>query len=189
VRCPAGRLAIELEPVADGVRAWIATPREPFGPSPLPVAQLLALLGGDERMLARDLPIQRTGRKLYVPFARRADLWSLAPRFEALAAAGREHGITGVYAFTRDTLETGSVTHGRFFAPAVGIREDPVTGAASGPLAEYLADAGILARPARARAEQGDAIGKPGRVDLEITDAGPRVGGVAVTVMEARLLR
>jgi PhzF family phenazine biosynthesis protein len=94
----------------------------------------------------------------------------------------------GYYVFTRETLEAKSITHARFFAPAVGVREDPVTGAASGPLAVYLVEQGLLRVPGRARVEQGDAMGRPGRVELEVGADGPRIGGVAVTVLEGRLL-
>jgi len=68
---------------------------------------------------------------------------------------------------------------------------------ASVPLADYLARFGVLKLPpgggtVRARAEQGDAMGKPGRVELEVTGApgdvqGVRIGGRAVTVMEGEL--
>jgi PhzF family phenazine biosynthesis protein len=189
VRCGSGRLAVEIEPTSDGIRVWMATPLPPLAPSPLHAGQLMALLGGDARMLDRALPMRRAGRTLFVPLQRRHDLWGLAPRCEALAAAGGEHDIECYYVFTRETLEAGSVAHGRFFAPALGIHEDPVTGSANGPLAVYLVENGVLTVPARARTEQGDVIGRPGRVELDVTEAGPRVGGVAVTVMEARLLQ
>ena len=102
----------------------------------------------------------------------------LSPRWDELAATG-----LSVFAFTRDTVEPESVVHGRFFAPAMGVREDPVTGAANGPLAAYLAQHGVLRAPARARAEQGDAMGKPGRVDYDVTEERARIGGFAVTVL------
>ncbi|HKW50895.1 MAG TPA: PhzF family phenazine biosynthesis protein [Candidatus Eisenbacteria bacterium] len=31
-------------------------------------------------------------------------------------------------------MEPGNIAHGRYFAPSFGVREDPVTGSASGPL-------------------------------------------------------
>jgi predicted PhzF superfamily epimerase YddE/YHI9 len=72
-----------------------------------------------------------------------------------------------------------------------------VTGSAIVPLAHYLARFGILELPAaggtvRARAEQGDAMGKPGRAELEVTGAPGkiervRIGGKAVTVLEGQL--
>ena len=70
--------------------------------------------------------------------------------------------------------------------------EDPVTGSASGPLTAYLVKHGVIKPPVRVRAEQGDAMGKPGRVDLEVTRSDDnaervRIGGVAVTVLTGNL--
>ena len=190
--CPAGRLAAELEATAQGTRAWIDTPLAPFQPSPLAPEQLLALLGGEARMRDPELPIRRAGGELFVPLARQGDLFALAPRFQALAAAGGEHGVQGFYVFTREVVEAGNAVQARFFSPAVGIREDPVTGSASGPLGAYLAAEGVVAAPARLRAEQGDAMGKPGRVDIELLGRGrtverARIGGLGVTVIEGEL--
>lgn len=196
--CPAGKLEIELESEAGGgCRVWMATPRHPFEPSPIAGATLFGLLGGTLGMRDQELPIERAGRHLYVPVKRRSDLWSITPQWEALTAEGERHAVRGFYVFTRDVIEPGSVAHGRYFAPSFGVREDPVTGSATGPLAEYLARQGVLALPAgggtvRGRVEQGDAMGKPGRPEIEvkgtpeqITDV--RVGGVAVTVIEGHL--
>jgi PhzF family phenazine biosynthesis protein len=195
--CPAGRLEIELEPEEHGARVWMATPRHPWEPSPIAGASLMGLLGGGQAMRDSALPLERAGRHLYVAISKRTDLWSLAPRWDALTTEGERHGIRGFYAFTRDAAEPGNISHGRYFAPSFGVREDPVTGSASGPLAEYLARHGVLALPAdggsvRSRAEQGDVMGKPGRVELEVRGAAGtvesvRVGGTAVTVLEGTL--
>ena len=196
--CPAGRLEIELEPEAGGgCRVWMETPRHAFEPGPIAGATLLGLLGGTLAMRDPDLPVERAGRHLYVPLKRRADLWSLTPQWDALTAEGERHEVRGFYVFTRDVIEPGSVSHGRYFAPSFGVREDPVTGSASGPLAEYLARKGVLPLPSgggtvRGRAEQGDVMGKPGRPELEVTGtperiSGVRVGGVAVTVLDGAL--
>lgn len=197
--CPAGRVDIDLELTEDGItRVWMATPRYPWEPSPIAGATLLGLLGGSQSMRDQPLPIERSGHHLYVAIGKRADLWSLAPRWDALAQEGERFGVRGYYVFTRDVLEPGSVTHGRYFAPALGVREDPVTGSASGPLAEYLARHSVLALPpeggaVRGRAEQGDAMGKPGRVELEVRGTtgaieAVRVGGQAITVLDGSLL-
>jgi len=196
--CPAGRFEIDLEREAGGgCRVWMSTPRHPFEPGPIAGATLFGLLGGTLGMRDQDLPIERAGRHLYIPIKRRSDLWSLMPQWDALVAEGERHAIRGFYAFTRDAIEPGSVFHGRYFAPSFGVREDPVTGSAIGPLVEYLARYGVMPLPAgggtvRGRAEQGDAMGKPGRPELEVTGTpekitGVRVGGLAVTVLEGNL--
>jgi len=194
----AGRLEVELESLDHGCRVWIATPRAPWLESPIEMREMMRLFGGAPRMLDPTLPIMRSGPKIFVPIGRREDLWALSPRWDDLAAAGLAHEVRGFLAFTRNASEPAHVAQSRFFAPATGIREDPVTGAANGPLAEYLALHRVLVLPEvggtiRARAEQGDLMGKPGRVDLEVTGAPgkierARIGGVAVTVFDGNLL-
>lgn len=194
----AGRIEIDLEPAEEGgARIWMAPPRFPWEPNPVAGATLMGLLGGSQAMRDSSLPLERAGRHLYVALSKRVDLWSLTPRWDALVAETERHGIHGFYVFTRDVADVGSASHGRYFVPTAGIREDTATGSASGPLAEYLARHGVIALPpgggiSRARAEQGDAIGKPGRVELEVRGSGAsveavRVGGTAVTVLEGTL--
>jgi len=196
LHCPAGRVPIEVEAMdGSGVRVWMGTPLYPWEPSPIAGASLMGLLGGSQAMRDSALPLERAGKNVYVALSRRADLSALQPRWDDLVLEGGRYGIGGFYVFTRDAAEAGSVTQGRYFAPAFGIREDPATGSASGPLAEYLARHGVLALGGgmvRARAEQGDAMGKPGRLDLEVAGAAGkvesvRVGGSAVTVIEGTL--
>jgi PhzF family phenazine biosynthesis protein len=192
-----GRLEVEMERIEGRSRVWIATPREPWVESPIPIDELMKLLGGEASSIDPELPVRRSGHKLYVPLARRDDLWALSPRWDDLAEAGNARDIQGFLVFTREAAEPGHVVQSRFFAPAMGVREDPVTGSANGPLGEYLALNGVLALPegggaVRARVEQGDAMGKPGRADLEVSGAPGRiercrVGGVAVTVMDGML--
>jgi trans-2,3-dihydro-3-hydroxyanthranilate isomerase len=196
--CNAGRLEVELEPADPGWRIWIETPRHPWTESPFDRPTLMALLGGEEKMLEKSLPVRRSGPKIFVPLATRRDVWSLAPRWEEMEREGLRHGLWGFFIFSRETLEPGHVAHGRFFAPGKGVREDPVTGAANGPLGEYLVLNDVIPLPlsggtARARAEQGDVMNKPGRIELEVNGAPgrierTRIGGVAVTVMDALLL-
>lgn len=196
--CAAGTYDVELEPVdARHSRAWIVTPQFPWRESPLPIEAVMPLLGGTVDMVDRSLPVLATGNKLLVPLLRREHVWALAPRSHALLEAGQPHGIRGFFTFTRETKEASSVTHARNFVPGSGIPEDPVTGAAHGVLAAYLVNQGVLELPeaggvVRVRGEQGDAIGKPGRVDLEVKGRPgalerARIGGIAVTAIEGEL--
>ncbi|WP_408889892.1 PhzF family phenazine biosynthesis protein [Myxococcus faecalis] len=198
LECAAGVLDVELEALeSGGSRAWIVTPKNPWLESPVALSQVLALVGGTVEMVDASLPVRRNAHRLMVPFRRREDVWALAPRSGALAELLRPHGLSGVYVFTRETREAGSVAHSRYFVPGLGVPEDPATGSAAGPLGMYLAMHGALELPAsggtvRARIEQGDAMGKPGRIEVEVSGrAGhpeqARIGGVAVTVLEGSL--
>ena len=55
--------------------------------------------------------------------------------------------------------------------------EDPATGAAAAALGGYLRDSGLLAAPATILIRQGEAMGRPSRLWVEI----PPTGGIMVT--------
>jgi trans-2,3-dihydro-3-hydroxyanthranilate isomerase len=101
-----------------------------------------------------------------------------------LGALGKSLGLRGFALISRETIEPTSTTHSRFYAPQVGIAEDPVTGSMHASLAVYLRDLGLV--PRHFIAEQGDLMGRPGRLEIDTT--GPRVGGRAVTVLRGDFL-
>lgn len=57
--------------------------------------------------------------------------------------------------------------HARNFAPVYGVNEDPVTGTANGAVSSYLVKHKIIGKN-NFICEQGDIIGRPGRVFVEI---------------------
>jgi PhzF family phenazine biosynthesis protein len=63
----------------------------------------------------------------------------------------------------------------RFFAAAIGINEDPVTGSLNANVARWLIDSGHA--PARYVAAQGTAMGRAGRIHVQRDDAGTWIGG------------
>ena len=102
-------------------------------------------------------------------------------------------GDVGAFVYCRETVEPGHHFHGRMFAPALGIAEDPATGSAIAALA------GVIARfdqPPGGRhryaIEQGYEMGRPSLISLEIDmDGGTviegRIGGMAVVVARGTL--
>jgi len=74
----------------------------------------------------------------------------------------------------------------RFFAPDIGVSEDPVTGSFNASLAQWLIADGIA--PSRYVAAQGTCIGRAGRVFIE-QDATRQVwvGGDSVTCIEGKV--
>jgi len=76
-------------------------------------------------------------------------------------------------------FETGAGTHCRVFIPHFGIPEDIVTGSVHSPMGRWLAEAGALrldAGRAAFTAEQGDTVGRPGRLRVEVEGAGRAAG-------------
>jgi trans-2,3-dihydro-3-hydroxyanthranilate isomerase len=77
-----------------------------------------------------------------------------------------------IFTFTTETEESQSTVHSRMFAPAMGISEDPATGAASGPLGAYLVKHGVISPTDNEtyfiRSEQGIEMGRPSYIDITI---------------------
>jgi len=78
----------------------------------------------------------------------------------------------------------------RFFAPQVGIPEDPATGAAAGALGARRVEQGASPGPVTIR--QGEHVGRPSTIQVEIggragAPEGVRVGGTAVPVLQATI--
>ncbi len=133
---------------------------------------------------------------LYVPIRRLHTIFSMKPNFFAMSQFLTNRNLIGLCVFTTETVDRTSAVHSRFFAPTVGINEDPVTGSANGPLGVYLFERGQL-EPAGDTVtivgEQGDAIGRKGRVTIRLKVQGTSVlkveiGGKAVTVLDSDML-
>lgn len=87
-----------------------------------------------------------------------------------------------VFVFTREVESPGSTIHSRMFAPAMGIAEDPATGAASGPLGCYLVRHGLVppAPAAHIISEQGIEMGRPSLIQIRIEQEADNITGVHV---------
>ena len=110
--------------------------------------------------------------KLLVAITRRNRLRELEPDLAHLVELGARVGSNGYFVFTLD-VEQGddALTHGRMFAPAIGVDEDPVTGNANGPLGAYLVRHGLLEAAdgvARFRGRQQAGNGRHGYVDVSV---------------------
>lgn len=111
------------------------------------------------------------------------ELMSIKPDMRSLAEFSNKNGIIGVYVYTLDSRFDAA---GRFFAPAVGVPEDPVTGTASGILAGYLRLTGKLTKNSYIF-EQGHALKREGKAYVEFEGEQPWVGGEARIVLEGHL--
>jgi trans-2,3-dihydro-3-hydroxyanthranilate isomerase len=141
-------------------------------------------------------PVTTPDHDLLIPVVGLDILRSLSPNMAALARVATHLGVRGVCLVSRETVEKSSATHCRFFAPHFGIPEDIVTGSVHSSIGVWLLEAGLLhAEGALAAftAEQGDGMGRPGRlrVELQMHDgavARVRVGGSAVTVLAGSIV-
>lgn len=143
-------------------------------------------------------PIQivSTGHsKVMVGINKWSKLNALSPNLLALAQISKTINCNGFFVFTMDSEQKEILTHGRMFAPAIGVNEDPVTGNAHGPLGAYLIKHGLVEHNDSIftfNGEQGYAIGRSGLVNVTvILNKGEpqqvKIGGRAVIVFKTEL--
>jgi PhzF family phenazine biosynthesis protein len=160
--------------------------------------EILAALGMSAGSLDERCQIQvaSTGHsKVMVGIRSRDMLNQLRPDLSRLIEISGDIDCNGYYVFTLETDVGDILAHGRMFAPAIGIAEDPVTGNANGPLGAYLVKH-RMATPVDGvfsfRAQQGEALGRPGVVEVSVDVQGSeprevRVAGRAVIVFQAAI--
>ncbi len=199
-RTGAGVVEIEVTEVDGDLRVAITQSPPSLGPV-IPEhhrRQVLNALGISSPSLHVDCPLQvltKGGSRLLVGLQSNDLLSSIKPDFEELARLTSHVGAEGyfVFAITDNNGQPG--TESRMFVPALGIREDPVSGNAHGMLGVYLVNHGLLA-PKDGRlvfqGRQGMWMRRPGMVEVEIESSGKvaqsvRIVGDAVIVYEAEV--
>src|SRR5438445_3643490 len=100
----------------------------------------------------------------------------------SLRAPSSLPGVDGVYCFS--ALSPDRIK-ARFFAPGIGVSEDPATGSAATGLGVYL---GARVGERSFEIEQGAEIGRPSFISVEARKGHARVGGEVRLVAEATLL-
>ncbi|MDE3057042.1 MAG: PhzF family phenazine biosynthesis protein [Bacteroidota bacterium] len=120
----------------------------------------------------KGIPAAISGGNVFLPVRRLSTLYEMRPLFDKLGKTLKRRNLTGACVFSLETVEPRSSFHSRYFAPNDGINEDPVTGSTNGPLGVYMVQYGVV--PAKEEetitmvGEQGDVIGKRGRVSVEV---------------------
>jgi len=161
-------------------------------------AAILAALHLQNNDLTPHTPIEivSTGHsKVMICIRSKQVLNSLTPNFQKLMEISNVIGCNGYYVFTLDSDEPEILAHGRMFAPAVGINEDPVTGNANGPLGAYLVKNSLVSQdggPLTFQARQGEAMGRPGivKVMVNIENHLPvkvKIAGYAVLIFKTHI--
>lgn len=155
----------------------------------LDISEIAGSLKISEKNIDNTLPKQKVSTGLFtLPICIKSYdvLKSIKPDFDEIKKICNNLGIGSFHLFTFDTLEPESVYHARNFAPVYGINEDPVTGTANGAVCSYLLKNKIVKGNSFV-CEQGDIIGRPGRVFVEIDEDSVRVGGRAVIADEIEI--
>ena len=195
-----GILPVEIQTDDTGVKIWMTQGAFELQP-PLPPQisnELLSALGLTPEEMDHRCPVQiaSTGAgKVMIGIQSRESLNALKPDFPALVRLSKTIGCNGYYVFTFDSENPETLVHGRMFAPAVGINEDPVTGNANGPLGGYLIHndlVGPQGEEFRFKAVQGEAMGREGMIEVVVGLKNGRpeqikLAGQAVEVFKTRI--
>jgi PhzF family phenazine biosynthesis protein len=209
VETNAGDVTVEVDD--DGV-VWMSQAPPTVELVDLDYARAGEALGIDPAALedvGADLPaaVASTGvPALVVPVNFLEHLGGADPDAAAIEALAAEYDAAGVYAFTFDALAAESTLHARFFAPGLGVPEDPVTGTASGACGAYLRRVGAFEDESRSgteapgvervespglpeemRFEQGHFVDRPGLVRVRVGES-VRVGGRAVEAFDGTIV-
>jgi PhzF family phenazine biosynthesis protein len=193
---------VRVEKEAESAQIEFELPLPTFRVLPEAPIGILKALGLPATSLDPQLPVVAENY-LYLPVRGLKELAAIRPDYVALADACAEIRALGVSVLTLETIEPGSAVHSRFFAPGLGVNEDPVTGSANGPLGVYLRRYAVpLGRAVRSSmlddgrevyvGEQGDEVERPGRVAIRLLMDGATVRrawivGRAVTVLRGSI--
>jgi len=130
---------------------------------------------------------------LYIHVRKLDILKNIKPDLKSLLRLSNENKVfESIVVFTTETVEKENFAHSRFFAPFVGIDEDPVTGSANGPLLLVLKRLGFVKDSddeIRLTFEQGDFINRRGRVTVNYNKKNNElyISGNAVTVLKGEM--
>ena len=196
----AGILPVDIVPEGGDVSIVMTQARPVIGAPLAPelTEKICAALGFSPAELRPDCPVcvASTGSGKVMLGIRSDELLnSLAPDMGELKELTPLSGGSGFHVFT---LHPGEeyLARGRYFNPAGGIPEDPVTGNANGPLGAYLVRFGLFQEGVkdefRFKIVQGEAIRRAGTMDVivAVKNGRPvlvRIAGRAVIAFSAEL--
>jgi trans-2,3-dihydro-3-hydroxyanthranilate isomerase len=178
--------------------AQLAAPRLPeFGPPPPSLETIAATVS----LCPSDLLRAEAGPQavscgvpfLFVPVRDKEAIRRVRVNREQWERSLSSYWAPHLYVFAYDAEVNGSSLRARMFAPALGIEEDPATGAAATALAGYLGVRdGRSDATLRWRIEQGFEMGRPSILHVEADKRDGaiisiRVGGASVLVSEGTM--
>ena len=162
-------------------------PLPTFGPVFADREAIALMLSLDPALLNTTLPLEVVSCGvpfLFVPVKSLEAIRAIRFRLDVWERVLRDFAAPHVFVFTPEVVLPGSTVHSRMFAPAMGIAEDPATGAASGPLGCYLVHHGLVrssgAGSSQMVSEQGFELGRPSLVQVKIELDGQHITDVSI---------
>lgn len=134
---------------------------------------------------------------LYMLLSSKEQLEELEPHTGQFKELYLRHNINAIAAVALNDSPSGESNdhhewYSRFFAPQLGVTEDPVTGSANGPIAIWLMEAGLISKET-VRSKQGNPSGRKGYVDV-LTEWDEQklkrltIAGTACTVLDGTIV-
>lgn len=151
-------------------------PKIDLVPAPCSLGDLIEALHLDPELIDRSKPLmlEKTNNYLYFSVGSLEKLGELKIDFAAASAFAQKERYIIFCALTSETFEQGHHLHARGFAPLVGVPEDPFTGSMQGGLIAYaLQNKMVDPSLDKLVIEQGDFLGRPGQVEVEIFSRQP----------------
>ena len=173
-----GKVPVQVS-THEGIKQASLTSVEPKHKTPTPalVSQVLATLNwqADELNDSIKPALAFAGAwHLVLAVNSKSRLDELEYNFEKLKSIMLEEELTTIQLIWR---ESETVFHSRNPFPVGGVVEDPATGASAAALGGYLRDAGLIDSPSKVLIRQGEKMGRPSKITVEI----PEQGGITVT--------
>jgi trans-2,3-dihydro-3-hydroxyanthranilate isomerase len=173
----------------DGAPDWIEMQQllPVFGPRLTEVEAIAEMLSLDaEAIKATGLPVEVISCGvpfLYVPLKNLETIRKARFRMDVWERELRDSIPPEVFLFTEEVETSGSHVHSRMFAPALGVTEDPATGAASGPLGCYLVRHKVVPEAPRVEiiSEQGFEMNRPSFIKIGIEQSAGDITRVTVS--------
>jgi trans-2,3-dihydro-3-hydroxyanthranilate isomerase len=191
-----GVYGVEVRPRGAFEQIMMQMDRPSFGEEYEDPDKVCKVLGIEEKQLHDELPCQFMGNDtIVVPVDGLATLEKMQPDFAAMGKLLKKEKVQHVLPWSKEAHDMASNYHMRFFAPAIGIDEDPVTGVGHARLAAYMVRHKVVKATggmSNLTGEQGHFIGRPGKVTIEVKSEGAivrevRVGGTAVTTLRGEM--
>jgi trans-2,3-dihydro-3-hydroxyanthranilate isomerase len=117
------------------------------------------------------------------PVAEQGALARALPDYSTIYELSEPHGSVVIYLAW--VQPDGEAVRARSFTRTVEMGEDPATGSAAGPLGAYLHE---RVGTERLRIRQGEEMGRPSLLEVEMTDGRPRVSGGVIPVIDGEVI-
>ncbi len=168
LRLKTGVGIIPLEEKNDSI--WMTQNEPEFFTQYSDKERIADLINLSQEDISDDVPIEEvsTGnRMLIIPIKSLSAIQRADGNVSTLKKFFSNKNPGGPYLFTRETKMPSAHVHTRFFAPHLGVVEDPATGSAAGPLTAYLLKHNVFGESFEIVNEQGIEMGRPSMIFMK----------------------